>query len=89
MFRSGEEVNQRLLDAKPLTDEEVMAAMQWLNWLRDNQRQRLQIESTRLNTIAIQEFNKGSTRLTKWMMGLVGLQIVIAVLQVVLILIRK
>ena len=89
MFHSGDEVNERLLDAKPLADEEIIAALPWLNWLRETPRQRLQIESTRLNTMAIQEFNQGSTRLTKWMMALVGVQIAIAALQVVLIVFRK
>ncbi len=89
MFHSHDEIHARFADAQPLSEQEIQDALIWVTSMYAGEMHRLEIESTRHNTVAISEFNRSSTTLTHWMMGLVGLQIVVAIMQVAIVVFKK
>ncbi len=81
-FNSSQEVESRLrTDAKKLTPEEVRNLIPWMNTISEVGMRRLDSELALQNLEAVQEFEKSSSRLTLW---LLGLTIMLTVLTVVI-----
>jgi hypothetical protein len=89
MLHSHDEIHTRFADPNPLSEQEIQDALIWVTSMYAGEMHRLQIESTRHNTVAINEFNRSSATLTRWMKGLVGLQIVVAITQVAIVIFKK
>jgi hypothetical protein len=81
-FNSSQQVENRLrTDATKLTAEEVRNLMQWMNQISEGAMRRLDSELALQNLEAVQRFEKSSSRLTLW---LLGLTVVLTVLTVVI-----
>ena len=81
-FNSSLQVENRLrTDATKLTPEEVRSLIPWMNQIGEGAMRRLDSELALQNLEALQEFEKSSSRLTLW---LLGLTVVLTVLTVVI-----
>jgi len=81
-FNSPHDVENRLrTDATKLKPEEVRELIPWANNISEPAMRRLHAELSLQNLEAVQQFEKSSSRLTGW---LIGLTIVIVVLTVVI-----
>jgi len=80
-FNSSQEVENRLRsNIAKLTPEEVRDLFPWMNQISETGMRRLNSELSLQNIEAVQKFEKSSSRLTWW---LIGLTVVLVVLTVV------
>jgi len=80
-FNSSEDMERRLKDPARLTSQEVRELMPVMNQISESGMRRLGAELSLQNLEAVQKFEKSSSRLTRW---LIGLTIVLVVLTLVI-----
>ena len=81
-FPSSHEADRRLVtDSSKLTQEEVRDLMPWMRQISEAGMRRLNAELALQNLEATQQFERSSSKLTRW---LVGLTVVLVALTVVI-----
>jgi hypothetical protein len=79
-FNSSQEVESRLrTDTTKLTPEEVRNLFTWMNQISEVGMRRLNSELALQNLEAVQQFEKSSSRLTLWLVGLTAALIILTV----------
>lgn len=84
-YHSQQEVDHRLANPGLLTEDEVLDMLPWMRGMSGNSLQRMSAEVAFMSVHAIRQFDKGSGKLARWMMALVGIQVILAVTQVLLV----
>jgi len=87
-FKRFQDVDARLGDPKPLTQEEARDAIPFMRHISAGSLQRYTAEVSLMNVKAVQDFDRSSSRLAMWMMILVAGQIILGLAQVVVALSR-
>jgi hypothetical protein len=79
-FNSSQQVENRLrTDTTKLTPEEVRDLMPYMNQISEAGMRRLNSELALQNLQAVQKFEKSSSRLTWWLIGLTGVLVVLTI----------
>ncbi|GEM_PF-3618445 len=79
-FHSSQDVETRLkTNTTKLKPEEVRDLMQWMNNISEAGMRRLNSELSLQNLEAVQQFEKSSSRLTGWLIGLTAVLVVLTV----------
>lgn len=79
-FNSSGEADRRLVvDSAKLTQQEVRDLMVWMRQLSAPGIQRLNVELSLQSLEAIQRFERSSSRLTGWLIGLTGVLVALTI----------
>jgi len=78
-FRSMQEVDQRLVTESPLTEQEVRDLIPWMRQIGESGMRRLNSELALQNLEAVQKFERSSSRLTWWLIGLTGALVLLTI----------
>ena len=76
---SGDVENRLRTDNAKLTAQEVRDLMPWMNQISEVGMRRLGAELSLQNLEAVQNFEKSSSRLTRWVIGLTAVLLVLTV----------
>jgi hypothetical protein len=79
-FNSSQQVENRLrTDTAKLTPKEVRDLMPYMNQISEAGMRRLNSELALQNLEAVQKFEKSSSRLTWWLIGLTGVLVILTI----------
>ena len=78
-FNSNAEVENRLLQETTLTPQEVRDLIPWMNQINERGMRRLNVELSIQNLQAVQQFERSSSKLTYWMIGLTAALVVLTI----------
>jgi hypothetical protein len=79
LFKSSQDVERRLADPALLTAQEVGDLFEWMNQISETGMRRLNSQLALQNLDAVQKFEKISTKLTKWLIGLTAVLVVLTI----------
>jgi len=78
-FNSNAEMETRLRNPAKLTSQEIRDLTPWMNQISEVGMRRLTVELSLQNLEAVQKFEKSSSTLTWWLIGLTGALVLLTV----------
>ena len=78
-FNSNAEMETRLRNPAKLTSQEIRDLIPWMNQISEVGMRRLTVELSLQNLEAVQKFEKSSSTLTWWLIGLTGALVLLTV----------